>query len=175
MNSMVRKASAIERLRRKYLPERVNVLFVGEAAPNGNTFFYDSQRPSKLHYHMRRAMYDPELSQDDTNETFLRVFMKRGLYLDDLVAVPVNQLGSKQERRELRQKGIPDLTKRLRKFHPSAVVAIGIVASKEVRAAFDLSRLPCRFTVVPFPRWPRDQKKFHREMKRILSSAARKQ
>jgi hypothetical protein len=66
--------SKIERLRLQYRPERITVLFVGEAPPASDTFFYRGN--SGLTNYMRDALGGPKGDIE-----FLNWFKARGWYL----------------------------------------------------------------------------------------------
>jgi hypothetical protein len=78
-----------ERLRESYQPERVRVLFVGEAPPASGAFFY--QRDSGLCRALSTAFEEafPRLRGRD----FVAEFRDLGCYLADLCGRPVDRLG----------------------------------------------------------------------------------
>lgn len=80
--------SEIERLRLQYRPERIAVLFVGEAPPASDSFFYRGN--SGLTNYMRDALGGPK---GDTK--FLNWFKGRGWYLDDLVTTRPRKVKSR--------------------------------------------------------------------------------
>lgn len=82
--------SEIERLRLQYRPERVAVLFVGEAPPRGDSFFYRGH--SGLTNYMRDALAGPKGDIE-----FLNWFKARGWYLDDLVTTPIENLRDRRK------------------------------------------------------------------------------
>src|SRR5215469_15628818 len=77
-----------ERLRRRYRPDRVRILFVGEAPPVSGRFFY--QGDSGLYRAIRDTfvMAFPSLQRDE----FLEEFQALGCYLVDLCGEPVDHL-----------------------------------------------------------------------------------
>ena len=83
--------SEIERLRLQYRPERITVLFVGEAPPASDSFFYRGN--SGLTNYMRDALGGPEGDIE-----FLSWFKARGWYLDDLVTTPIENLGDRRKK-----------------------------------------------------------------------------
>ena len=80
----------IERLRSQYRPARVTVLFVGEAPPASDDFFYRGN--SGLTNYMRDALAGPK-----GNIEFLNWFKARGWYLDDLVTAPIHNLRDRRK------------------------------------------------------------------------------
>ena len=76
--------AARERLRRRYRPARVRILFVGEAPPASGRFFY--QADSGLYRAVRQTFLSafPELKRAE----FLESFRKLDCYLVDLCRSP---------------------------------------------------------------------------------------
>jgi hypothetical protein len=86
-----------ERLRLQYRPERITVLFVGEAPPASESFFYRGN--SGLTDYMRNALGGPKGDIE-----FLNWFKARGCYLDDLVTTPIENLRHRRKQcREARR------------------------------------------------------------------------
>src|SRR5688500_3174792 len=110
-----------EELRRRYRPEVISVLFVGESAPAGGTFFYDEENPSKLR-RVTEAVMRKELA-GRIGPDFLDSFTTLGCYLDDLCLEPVNQL-PEPARTEACRACEPDLAERLKVSAPRVLVAI---------------------------------------------------
>ena len=79
----------VERLRRRYRPQRIRLLFVGESAPAGGTFFYAEN--STLYFETREA-FAKQFREELANRSFLDFFRGLGCYLDDLCLEPVNHL-----------------------------------------------------------------------------------
>src|SRR6202041_2824409 len=82
---------ARERVRRLYRPDRVRILFVGEAPPASGRFFYRGD--SGLYRAVRDTfkIVDPSIHDED----FLAAFQALGCYLIDLCPDPVDRLDSK--------------------------------------------------------------------------------
>ena len=76
----------VEAIRKRFFPERITNLFVGECAPHRGDFFYCGD--SAMLTHMKRAV---ELAFGKSDD-FLKSFRACGWYLDDLVLEPVNHL-----------------------------------------------------------------------------------
>jgi hypothetical protein len=66
--------AARERLRRRYLPDQVRMLFIGEAPPASGRFFY--QADSGLYRAIRRTFVRvfPTIGKEDFKEDFLETF-----------------------------------------------------------------------------------------------------
>ena len=160
------ETAATESARRRYKPDVITVLFIGESPPSGGTFFYFCN--SKLYRATERAFRDavPQLLEDG----FLDSFRRLGCYLDDLCLKPVNQLkkGGRAEKLQLdeeRQAGEEPLAKRIEEVHPRAFVLIGLGIESNVRRAVKRARCYERpFYALPFPNWPRDVTRFHNDL-----------
>src|SRR5436309_2778689 len=163
--------SAIERLRRTYRPVRITLLLVGESAPAGGTFFY---RKNSTLYFESQAAFTAALPGLFRSADFLEMFRLLGCYLDDLCLEPVNHLHDR-ERKQRRSEAEPRLARRLRRYRPKAVVAVGkTTAAPHVRAALERSDLEdVSFAEVPFPGRPAHKAEFQREMQWILRKARR--
>lgn len=97
-------------LRRKWRPEPVRVLLVGESAPDPGAadrrFFYAPTltRSDNLFRGVVLALYGRSPgSAGDPKEPWLRRLRDDGVYLADLVPYPVNGLGSSARRRAQRE------------------------------------------------------------------------
>ena len=145
-----------ERERRKFQPERVKTLFIGESPPHGGTFFYNED--SMLFRAMREAF--------GHEENFLAQFKAKGFFLDDLVHEPVNQLQSRF-RNDMRLNGICELAIRMSEYHPSAVVALMCAIEPMVSEAMRKAKLSVPLYVTAFPgRYHR--RRFIEEMAEII-------
>jgi hypothetical protein len=90
-------------LNKKYVPEVVKVLFVGESPPRNlmwedepYSYFYASgpERPRSLAYYMSQVLYGGTLAKEE----FFKRFVESGYYFIDMVKCPIYRL-SKQGRR----------------------------------------------------------------------------
>jgi len=88
-----------ENLRRSFQPERIRLLFIGEAPPASGRFFY--QGDSGLYRAMRDAFCNAGFEITDAN--FLAAFRSAGCYLVDLCATPVDKLTAKSRRAACRR------------------------------------------------------------------------
>jgi hypothetical protein len=159
----------VERLRRRYRPQRVRVLFVGESAPAGGTFFYAEN--STLYFETHEA-FAKQFSKELADRSFLELFHELGCYLDDLCLEPVNHLAD-LPRRQKRAEAETSLASRLREYRPLMVVAIGkTTAAPHVRAALERAGWAgAPLAIVPFPGRPNHKGDFHAAMSKILASA----
>ena len=147
----------IEGLRLKYRPERIAVLFVGEAPPASDSFFYRGN--SGLTNYMRNALGGPKGDVE-----FLDWFKARGWYLDDLVAAPIDKL---RERRKQCREARASLATRIAKYQPAAIVCLLKSISDDVEIAASKANSKAALYTVPFA-GQGHQTKFKDEMKRIL-------
>lgn len=149
---------ARESLRAGYRPERVRLLFVGEAPPASGAFFY--QRDSGLYRELSTSFEEafPQLRGSD----FLAEFRGLGCYLVDLCGRPVDRLGSR-ERSRVRRLAEGRLAGMLEELRPRGIVvllrSINENALRAERAAgWDGARI-----VVPYPgRWVRHRANFRK-------------
>jgi hypothetical protein len=112
-------SSERERLRRRYRPADLRLLFIGEAPPASGRFFYN--RDSGLYRAMQDAfcVIDPSI----TNESFLAVFQRAGCYLIDTCQHPIDRL-DRQSRRAACVASEPLLSRRIRRLQPQAIVTL---------------------------------------------------
>ncbi len=161
---------ARERLRRRYRPAGVRVLFVGEAPPASGRFFY--QADSGLYRAMRDAFASvfPDIGPRSGNEEFLQRFQALGCYLVDLCGRPVDRLPRPRRRRTCREAEVR-LARILKRLRPEIVITVvrsiaGNVRRSQQRANWSGARVE-----LPYPgRWQRHRLAFGRE----LASALRK-
>jgi hypothetical protein len=148
----------IERLRLQYRPDRIAVLFVGEAPPASDGFFYRGN--SGLTNFMRDALGGPS---GDTE--FLNWFRARGWYLDDLVTTPIESLGN---RRKLCREARTSLAARIAEYQPAAIVCLLKSISDDVEIAASKANSKAPLYAVPFA-GQGHQTKFKEQIKRILT------
>lgn len=100
-----------DKLRRQWKPNRVQLLLIGESAPdpgaaeNERRFFYAPtlSRYDSLFRGVVDALYGPvKLDAGTDRAPWLERIREDGVYLIDLVPHPVNKLGTGQRRRALR-------------------------------------------------------------------------
>ena len=100
------------------------------------------------------------------NDDFLSNFKARGMYLDDLSLIPVNDM-ERNERKRQCQNSIGDLADRLREYQPAEIVVIGLGIEKFIREAAESAKLRVPISVTPFPNWLKDKVKFEADMASI--------
>jgi hypothetical protein len=132
--------SDLEGLRKRFRPDRITTLFVGESAPASGKFFYSGN--SGLFREMQKAF--------GGRSTFLEDFKRRGFYLDDLVLTPVNKLKSK-ERSALRWRSAAKLADRLKDYKPGAIVIAMYAIEPMVREAMRIAGVPYEPYCIPHP------------------------
>jgi hypothetical protein len=157
-------AIARERLRRRYLPAHVNVLFVGEAPPASGRFFY--QADSGLYRAIRDAFLGalPALRDGD----FLEAFRARHCYLIDLCGKPVDRLNPKERRKACRD-GEIRLSKILKKLLPKIVITVVRSIAPNVRRARDFANWRGRHLDLPYPgRWKRHRLAFLKALTPVI-------
>jgi hypothetical protein len=163
----IRSASSKERLRRRYRPERVKLLFIGEAPPASGHFFY--QADSGLYRAVRSTFIAvfPKL----TNEDFLKSFRTFGCYLVDLCGTPVDRL-NKSQRRKVCKDGEARLSRTIQNLRPKIVITIVRSIENNVARAMIRARRNESSLNLPYPgRW----KKHRMEFEKILAPVLRKE
>lgn len=144
------RGSADSRLRTRYRPDDVRVLFVGESAPAGGTHFYLAN--SNLFRATREAFGRGlgVLTPPD-GTAFLKWFEELGCWLVDIAEHPVNRLSVREREAAVRQ-GITQLAGILRETDPDRVVILVRQIAPDVRRAAALAGLDDRtIDVLPFP------------------------
>lgn len=142
--------SAISRLRSRYRPAGVRVLFVGESAPAGGTHFYLAN--SNLFRATREAFgRGLDLPTPPDGSAFLEWFRELGCWLVDIAEQPVNRLAV-QEREAAVRDGVTRLATTLGQTDPDRVVVLIRRIAPDVRRAAALAGLDERaIDVLPFP------------------------
>src|SRR5262249_47941555 len=133
-----------EALRESFRPERIRLLFIGEAPPASGRFFYSCN--SGLYLAMKQAFQAANPRINDEN--FLRVFQTSGCYLVDLASKPIDQLGASARLRN-RIAGEAPLSETLIRLRPERIaVMLRSIATHVTRAALgatwrgDIIQLP---------------------------------
>jgi hypothetical protein len=155
---------ARERLRRSYQPDRVRILFVGEAPPASSRFFYRAD--SGLYRAIRETFVAafPYLCE----RPFLEAFQSLGCYLVDLCAEPVDRMDARSRKR-ICAAGEARLSHRIGKLNPEIIVVVArsiesVVQRAEARACWSGLHL-----TLPYPgRWHYYRKEFRRKLVPLL-------
>ena len=155
-----------ESLRRQYRPERVRILFVGEAPPVSGRFFY--QRDSGLYRVLRDTFIAafPALPKDE----FLEAFRDFGCYLVDLCGQPVDHL-SRGKRITICCAGEVRLARTIRTLRP--IVIITLVRS--IRASVIRAQMMVGWSgmhlELPYPgRWKHHRIQFQCQLEPVLKT-----
>ena len=142
--------SGIDRLRERFRPDRVRILFVGESSPSGGTHFY---RANSNLFRATREAFVVALgpSAVPAGEAFLALFADRGCWLVDLADRPVDRLKGRP-RSDYVDDGIARLTAVLEEARPARVIAVKSTVAGAVRQAARLAGYDDRLIdVLPFP------------------------
>ncbi len=145
----------IENLRLKYKPTSVEILFVGESAPAGGTFFYNAD--SILFRNTYEAFVKTVGKDFESNTVFLNFFKESGYYLDDLCLTPINHW-DKKAKEKMREEGINPLSKRIRAYQPKTIIVVMKAIESHVLKAVEIAGLDVQFKTLPFPAqgWQRE-------------------
>jgi hypothetical protein len=160
---------ARERLRKRYLPDPVRILFVGESPPASGRFFY--QADSGLYRAVRDtfAIAFPSLPGSE----FLSRFRSLGCYLVDLCSHPVDQMTRKARERACRAAEL-GLAPTIRRLHPRIIVAIVRSIRLNVRRAQDGAGWSGLYLELPYPgQWRRHRIEFERQLVPLLRKELR--
>lgn len=155
---------ARERVRRRYRPAQVRLLFVGEAPPASGRYFY--QANSGLYRAIREAFVSalPCLPAS----TFLEQFRHLGCYLIDLCEEPVDQL-NQQQRREAHRGGVVRLSTALKQLRPELVITVVRSIAPIVKRAQEQADWAGLHLELPYPgRWSRYRTAFLRDLVPVL-------
>jgi DNA-binding transcriptional regulator YiaG len=152
--------STAKKLRARYLPAKVRVLFVGEAPPAGGTFFYAGN--SQMYRLLRETLQSRLGDQDD----FLQAFKDRGYFLDDLVLEPFDQIPA-TKRASILRRNVPFLARRMTRYQPEIVVTLLKRIGPYVEDAISRARADVQHYCVSFP-GTGQQGNFRREMAKIV-------
>jgi hypothetical protein len=153
-----------ERLRRRYRPNQVGILFVGEAPPASGRFFY--QGDSGLYRAVRDTFTSafPYLSKDE----FLQEFRDLGCYLVDLCGEPVDRL-ARDARLSICCAGEARLARTIRALRPTVIITL----VRSIRASVERAQKMADWTglhrELPYPgRWKHHRIEFQRQLVPIL-------
>ena len=145
-----------ERLRRRYRPARVRLLFIGESPPASGRFFY--RRDSGLYRAIRDAfrLIDPSI----TDDTFLGIFQRSGCYLIDACAAPVDRLDANSRRAACLASEVA-LTRSIQRLEPAGIVTLLKSIRDNVERAAVQARWHGPILDLPYPgRWASNRKIF---------------
>lgn len=157
-------SSSRERLRRRYRPVRVEILFVGESPPASGRFFYRAD--SGLYRAVRDTFFAafPALRQTE----FLDSFRSLGCYLVDLCGEPVDNIPP-HERQRACSAGEARLARTIRGLRPKVIITIVRSIRANVRRAEEQAEWSGMHRELPYPgRWYRHRTRFRRQLVPLL-------
>ena len=155
---------ARECLRKRYCPNRVLIMFVGEAPPASGRFFY--QADSGL-YRALRNTFIAALPNLDKGH-FLESFQALSCYLVDLCGQPVDRMDRKARQRVCIA-AEAKLSRTLRQLRPKIVVAVVRSIGRNVRRAEDQAKWSGLHVELPYPgRWVHHRAEFRRKLVPLL-------
>lgn len=155
---------ARERLRRKYRPARVQLLFVGEAPPASGRFFY--QADSGLYRAILEAFAIAFPTMPEGG--FLESFRDLGCYLVDLCREPVDRL-SKAQRRRTCLESEARLGTVLKRLRPRVVITVVRSVAPGVKRAQERAHWAGPHVELPYPgRWRHHRVAFLKALVRVL-------
>jgi hypothetical protein len=162
-----------ERLRRRYRPKRVKILFLGESPPASGRFFY--QADSGLYRAIKEtfirafpALKDLEQNPTKADTAFLKAIAAMGCYLVDLCERPVDRLSS-QARRRACLAGEARLSTTLRALRPEILVTVVRSIAGNVERAQEKAGWSGQHIVLPYPgRWHQHRAGFVRVLVPLL-------
>jgi hypothetical protein len=138
-----------EALRHRFRPDQVRVLFIGESAPAGGTFFYAM---NSLLYAATQDAFRQAVPSLLSQQNFLRSFQHLGCYLVDLCDRPVNRLAD-DDRLAARDDGVRSLADLVRVERPPIVITVMREIAPWVDGALRMAEYePARRFDLPFPR-----------------------
>jgi len=157
-----------EDLRRRFRPERVRLLFIGEAPPASGLFFY--RRDSGLYRAMRDAFHAIDPSVNEQN--FLSLFQAAGCYLVDLCPDPVDRLDLQSRRAICRNSEAP-LARSIARLDPYMVITVVRSIEENVTMAASHAGWQGPFLHLPYPgRWSRHRDVFVASLARNIGALA---
>ncbi len=152
-------------LRKKYLPEKLKLVFVLESPPASGLYFYDEN--GKTSEPLFAAMMKLLNFSEKNKKEGLEFFQKEGYIIVDATYEPVNRLKGKQ-RNDVILRDFDALIEDLENLTPGKQVPIVLVKANicrllEQRLEHHGFKVKNNGIVVPFPSTGQ-QKKFHEEI-----------
>ncbi len=133
----------------KYKPEKVKILFVGEAPAAGERRFYLGN--TNL-FRTIKAAFSELYGDFNSTEEFFDLFKSLGCYMDHLSSEPVNKEDI-PGRKLARAAGVSSLSERLKSCQPEIVIILMKELQKQVNMAVELSGIKSikKIEAVPYP------------------------
>jgi hypothetical protein len=159
------------KLRTRYQPAHLDLVFLLESPPASGKYFYDPESKTTEPVFaglMRLIREDPP-----TKHEGLTAFQARGLLLVDATYQPVNHINSRRERNQAILDALPELIEDLNRTLPDRRTPIVLVKANICRLiekplkndGFNVSN---DGTVIPFPS-SGQQANFHRAIQKLFS------
>ena len=168
-NESPKIAAARERLRRRYRPARVRILFVGESPPASGRFFY--QADSGLYRAVQQTFLAAFLGLSAAN--FLESFRKLDCYLVELCGRPVDRLTARQRRLACSQ-GETRLGATIRRLNPEVIVTVVRSIATNVEKARARANWQGTCLELPYPgRWKMHRDEFQQVLLPVLRRTLR--
>lgn len=156
--------AAKERLRKRFRPERVRILFVGESPPASGRFFY--QEDSGLYRAIRETFLFA--FRDLREDRFVDSFRSLGCYIVDLCERPVDRLDARSRRRACAA-GEIRLARTIHRLDPEIIVAVVRSIGDNVRRAAKSAEWNGLQVDLPYPgRWHHYRQEFRRKLVPVL-------
>lgn len=132
-----------------YLPERLSLLFIAEAAPRLEKHFYKANTPL---YRAIKASFQAVFGPFESEDDFLTFFKESGCYLDHLCLHPIDT-STPERRQHARSECRNQLAQRLSTYQPQLIIVVMKSLEKDIRLALQASSLakciPLRITAFP--------------------------
>lgn len=158
------QSKEVEKLRQQYRPDELNILLVGESAPECGTFFYEGG--NAMATYVRKCFEEVLGIKYEGDENFLKDFKKNKCYLDDLSIAPVNKMENRL-RKETLEKCIPELASRIETYQPKVIVSLLKKIDKHVKSSIEKTSVSVAYYSLPFP-GNGHQNKFSKELTELL-------
>ena len=110
------ESEKFEKKRNDFKPSKTKILFVGESRPFGGTFFYDKN--SNLYRYTKEAFENVGI------DFSLAKFKEMGCWLYDVCKEPINHIRSKNVKRNIIEKYIPDLISVIKDLSPKYIIVV---------------------------------------------------
>jgi hypothetical protein len=158
----------------KYRPEKIRVLFIAEAPPNEDRYFFfeDVATSDWLWIALMKALFPNEWQKTSEERNrkawWLRRFQKCGCWLIDAVKQPIS--GSDTARIAAIRSASSALVAEIREIAPEQVVLIKPTVHEALSSPLaDIGFVVVNEKALPFPA-SSHQNDFHTEMRRLIDS-----
>ena len=155
----------IESIRNSYMPDKINLLLVGESPPSGGDFFYIKSNMTKFTARAFELAHSVNFPEND-QKAFLEYFKKCGCFLDDISHEQLDKLYQEIRERKLAE-SVTGFAERLFKFQPAFVSVVVKRVEIHTRIALAIANVDAPISVLPFPGYGH-QNKYIKAMERII-------